>query len=115
MRDFLLTQALDGSPFLRELSQSDYLLKYEESVNPDALTTQWLKNESSYIWKIATLAFIDSNKRDWVTVLIGQQRDDKTMPTLIGNFSFEQGENDDIARTLGRVFTLLGQSDVVFS
>lgn len=87
---------------------------YQESVSPDALTSAWLDNRTSYIWKVGVLTVIDSNKCDWVHLVVGMQRDDKSDPIIIGELYFPQGENDDIARVLQRTIELLKPIHPVF-
>jgi len=108
--------------FLRDeagkLLETDYLppiVAYQEDVNPDAINGEaWLKNETSYIWKVGVLSIADGNKRDWAYLLIGHQRDEKYGCELIGKLYYSDGENDDPGRCLKRALKCAQDADIVF-
>ena len=87
--------------------ESYYSFDYSEDVNKDALSDKWLHNRTSYIYKVAVLAAIDSNKCDYAHVVIGTQRSDDSEPEIKGYFYFADGENDDMGRTIQRAFDML--------
>lgn len=81
---------------------------YEECINNDAIEgDKWLDNKTSYIWKVGVLCLTDSNKCDWVNVLVGVQRDKETEPYLVAKFYFPEGENDDCGRVINRAMRML--------
>lgn len=84
-----------------------YSFDYAENKNNDALTEKWLENRTSYIYKVGVLTAMDSNKCDFVHVVIGTQRDENSEPELKGYFWFGEGENDDMGRVIERAFELL--------
>lgn len=84
-----------------------YVFEFSESKNEDALTNKWLKNRTSYIYNVGVLAAIDSNKCDFVHVVIATQRGINSDPELKGYFYFNQGENDDMGRVIERAFELI--------
>lgn len=101
------------------LSQQNFykegaVFDYSESINEDALSEDWLKNRTSYIYKVGVLTAIDSNKCDWVYVVIGSQRHPKSPVQIIGILHFESGENDDIRSVIDRAVDLLNYSHPVF-
>jgi hypothetical protein len=81
--------------------------EYQEDINGDALTDEWLENETSYIHKVSVLCAIDRNKCDWVHVAIGTRRSEDSTPEAKGYFYFNEGENDDIRRVINRAINLL--------
>ena len=87
---------------------------YMEDVNPDALSDDWLENDTSYIYKVATLCAIDANKCDWVHVAIGTQRFENSEMEVKGVFYFSRGENDDMGRVVDRAFKLLQNTHPAF-
>lgn len=99
---------------LTEIDQSWTVWKYSEDVNPDALSDDWLKNETSYIHKVATLCAIDANKCDWVYIVIGVQRTEGSNMKVKGMFYFDEGENDDIGRVIERAMRMLKMAHPVF-
>ncbi len=80
--------------------------RYDENINVDALSDEWLKNGTSYIYKVGVLCAIDSNKCDWVWVAIGTQRSHSADIEVKGMFHFCEGENDDMGRTILRALEL---------
>jgi len=80
---------------------------YREDVNKDALSRDWLDKGTSYIYKVAIVLAIDSNKCDWVYAAIGTQRGDKSSPICLGTLHFAEGENDDMGRTIKRALELM--------
>lgn len=78
------------------------LQRYTESVNPDALSEAWLDNRTTYIWKVGVLSLIDSNKADFARIYIGHHRAPARPVELIGMLNWQDGENDDIGRSLRR-------------
>ena len=72
---------------------------YHEKVNDDALTDAWLENGTTYIWKVGILAQWDSNKCDHAYLFIGHERRPGNYQ-YIGMLFWEDGENDDIGRSL---------------
>lgn len=84
-----------------------YAFRFAESKNEDALTGAWLTSRTSYIYNVGVLAAIDSNKCDFVHVVIATQRGINSDPELKGYFYFNQGENDDMGRVIQRSFELL--------
>lgn len=101
--------------FLREKADelapldSDYpdCRSYQENVNDDALTDAWLENRTPFIWKVGVLAQWDSNKCDWMRVFIGHEREPGNRE-FIGMLHYQDGENDDIGRSLSRAVELAG-------
>ena len=92
-------------------------VKYSEHESPDAINGDaWLENQTSYIWKVATLGVVDGNKADWVHLYIGHQRDIGSQPEFIGELYWKDGENDDVGRCLRRYIETLetGLSHPVF-
>jgi len=81
--------------------------RYHQSINPDALTREWLDNRTSYIYKVGVLCAIDANKCDWVHVVIGVQRNESSPPEVKGMLYFDEGENDDIGRVMKRAVELM--------
>lgn len=81
--------------------------RYSENVNPDALTEDWLKSRTSYIYKVGVLAAIDANKCDWACIAIGTQREENSPVQVIGVLRFNEGENDDMGRVIKRATQLL--------
>lgn len=91
------------------------IVKYVEDVNPDAADGDaWLKNKTSYIWKIGVLSIADGNKRDWAYLFIGHQREPDARFELIGNLYWSDGENDDPARCLRRYLKCAADADILF-
>ena len=110
MKEFLLQKA-DLSEYLKEWCQ----IKYRENINPDAINGDaWLDKGTTYIWKVGVLAVIDANKCDWVQVLIGHQRSPDRPMEFIGKLNWQDGENDDIGRSLDRYLDLMRSMDTVF-
>lgn len=107
MRDELLKEF---DPKLAEYG----VIEYREDLNPDALTDAWLKNETSYIYKVGVLSLIDANKCDWIHLVIGIQRGKDSRVEIIGKLSFTDGENDDPGRVLKRAMRLLYDTHPVF-
>ena len=98
--------------FLEEIAKShgteDDRVTYTESVSADAINGDaWLENGTTYIWKVGILTKIDSNKCDWVNVFIAHQRDENATPQFIGHLHWQEGENDDIGRSLDRYLAIL--------
>lgn len=81
--------------------------KYSEDINKDALTDDWLENNTSYIYKVGVLLAIDYNKCDWVNIAIGTQRYENSNVELKGTFNFNKGENDDIGSVIDRAVNLI--------
>jgi len=73
--------------------------EYAENENTDALTDEWVKSGTTYIWKTGVLAQWDSNKCDHVKLFIGHERSPGHMQ-FIGVLCWSGGENDDIGRSL---------------
>ena len=86
---------------------------YSEDVNDDALSDAWLENQTSYIWKVGTLAQWDSNKCDYIHVFIGHERA-LGRYEFIGMLYYSSGENDDPGRCLRRYPECLAQLHPVF-
>jgi hypothetical protein len=88
---------------------------YQENVSHDAILGEtWLKNGTSYIWKVGVLSVADGNKTDWIDVYIGIKRNEESHPYIIGRLSFPDGENTDCGRVMKRVFKMLAMSNNVF-
>lgn len=81
--------------------------RYRENVNKDALSEDWLKSRTSYIYKVGVLCAIDANKCDWAYAVIGTQRSENSPVQIIGTLHFEEGENDDMGWVMKRVNHLL--------
>lgn len=89
-------------------------IQYHEDTNEDALDRDaWIRNRTSYIYRIGLLALIDANKCDWVTVLIGHERQPGQFE-FIGKLHWHDGENDDIGRSLGRYLKVMRWMHPVF-
>ena len=87
---------------------------YRENTNEDAINGEvWLANRTSYIYRVGVLAFIDANKCDWVTVLIGHEREPGRFE-FIGKLHWQDGENDDIGRSLERYLDVMKWMHPVF-
>lgn len=115
MKDFLKQILFNRNPHMIEADEEGgYFWKYSEDINPDALTEDWLEKRTSYIWKVAVLTAVDSNKLDFTHVAIGVQRDDKNLPELKGTFYFDEGENDDMGRVIHRAVSLLENMHNIF-
>ena len=96
------------SELLKKIGNPEYYsFDYSENKNNDALTDAWLDNRTSYIYKVAVMTAIDSNKCDFAHVVIGTQRGENSVPELKGYFYFGGGENDDMGRVIERAFKLL--------
>ena len=89
--------------------------EYNEHLNTDAISDAWIENNNSFIYRVGVLSAIDSNKCDWVHVIIGVERSKDTKFKVIGEFHFNQGENDDIGRVMDRSFYLIKNMHPVFS
>ena len=98
----------------KKIKPEYYSFEYSEDTNVDALSDDWLENRTSYIYKIGVLAAIDSNKCDFVHVVIASIRDENSTPEIKGYFHFDKGENDDMGRTIDRAFKLLQYMNSVF-
>lgn len=91
------------------------IVRYEESVNPDAANGgAWLESNTSYIWKVGVLSIADGNKRDWAYLLIGHQREPNARFEFIGKLYWSDGENDDPGRCLRRYVECAARADVLF-
>lgn len=88
--------------------------QYSENVNPDALSEDWLENQTSCIYKVSVLCAIDANKCDWVHVAIGTQRSENSEMEIKGVFYFNEGENDDMGRVIDRAFKLMQYTHPAF-
>lgn len=88
--------------------------RYEEDVNPDAVTNKWLESQTSFVWKVGVLSAIDANKCDWVHFALAIQKTPNAEIDIIGHFNFSDGENDDIGRVLKRMIECLNQIHPVF-
>ena len=73
-----------------------YTFDYKEDVNKDALTDDWIENRTSFIYKVGVLTAIDSNKCDFIHIVIGTQV-------------------DDVARVIDRAVNLLKSIHPVFN
>ena len=103
MEDFLKAQIKR----IYDIDDEYVSYKYESNLSPHALTDKWLKKKKSYIYEVSVLAAIDSNKCDYVYIVIGVKRSDKSESELKGTFYFSEGENDDMGRVLKRAFKLI--------
>lgn len=110
MKKFLKNHLESISDFPKDWTTWDYA----EDVNPDALSEDWLENQTSYIYKVGVLTAIDANKCDWVKVAIGFQRGENSNIEIKGVLNFRDGENDDIGRVLERAVNLLKGMHPVF-
>lgn len=90
-----------------------YHVCYTENISSDALTGDWLANGNSYIWKIGVLAATDQNKCDFVRVFIAHERKPNRFD-YIGELYWQDGENDDIGRSLARYISILENMHPVF-
>lgn len=113
LKEFLLNKAREIRPEIFDETWPD-VLRYSENINPDAINGEaWLKNKTSYIWKVGVLATWDSNKFDYSTVFIGHERE-PGRSEFIGYLHWADGENDDIGRCLVRYLNLLQSEHPVF-
>ena len=110
LKDFLTAKADELAPL--DESWPDRR-DYAENENPDALTDDWLENETSYIWKVGVLAQTDSNKCDWARLFIGHEREPGQCE-FIGMLYWQGGENDDINRSLRRYIDVASQASYLF-
>ena len=102
MEDFLKQELLKKIE-----AEEYYAFDYNENVNQDALTEEWLENNTSYIYKVGVMTAVDNNKCDFAHIAIATQRCDKSNPELKGYFHFNKGENDDMGLVLERAFELI--------
>ena len=102
MEDFLRNELLN-----KIINPNYYSFDYLENTNIDALSEDWLENNTSYIYKVAVMTAIDVNKCDFVHIVIGTQRKIISEPELKGYFYFSEGENDDMGEVIKRAFNLL--------
>ena len=87
---------------------------YQASTNPDAIEgDRWLENGTSYIWRIGVLAQIDSNKCDYARLFIAHEREPGWFE-FIGELYWQDGESDDIGRSLARYLDCARQMHPVF-
>ena len=110
MKEFLTKQLKELHTLENEYTSWDY----QENINPDALSEDWLKNGTSYIYKVGVVTAIDNNKCDWVHVIIGVQRKFNSTPEVKGSFYFCNGENDDIKNVIKRSVELMRSIHPVF-
>lgn len=102
MKDFLKQELLG------KISDPKYYsFDYLDNVNNDVPNNVWLENQTSFIYKVAVMTAIDSNKCDFAHVVIGTQRYKDSEPELKGYLYFCEGENDDMGRVIERAFRLL--------
>lgn len=113
LRDFLEGHARAETALADAIAHGDAFLRYAEDQNDDALTDAWLEKRTSYIWRVGTLAVIDSNKRDWAILFVGHEREPGKLE-LIGRLNYVDGENDDPGRSLQRIALCAAQADIVF-
>jgi hypothetical protein len=112
MKEFLIEYARKKCSDL----ESVYNIQYKEDVNDDAINgDKWLDKGTSYIWKVGVLALIDSNKCDFVRVIIAHQRTNNHDIEIIGELYWSDGENDDIGRCLDRYLECLRCLHLVFT
>ena len=87
---------------------------YAEDVNPAAIDgDRWLKERTSFIWKVGVLAQWDSNKCDYARLFIGHEREPGNC-AFIGCLFWRGGENDDIGRCLPRYLRIAQRLHPVF-
>jgi hypothetical protein len=115
MKEILINHLCERYPQFKEYEgEGHYFTHYIEDVNEDALTDEWLNKGTSYIYKVGVFAAIDSNKCDYLHIVIGTQRDDVSTPEIKGYFYFSEGENDDVARVMSRAMRCLERMHPVF-
>lgn len=85
-------------------------IQYVEHANDGVLDDGWMVDGSSFIWKVGLLAVVDSNKADWVKVLIATEHQPGCVE-MMGKMDFPKGVNDDVGRVLNRVFSLFTKLD----
>ena len=107
MEQFLKEELLKKINDDNDDNEKYYSFYYSENNNKDALTNEWLDNQTSFIYKVSVMVAIDNNKCDFAHVVIGVQRSEKSQPELKGYFYFSGGENDDMGRVIDRAFKLL--------
>lgn len=111
LQDFLRQKAGDKL----ESEMIAPIVSYREDINPDAADGDaWLKNRTSYIWKVGVLSIADGNKRDWGYLLIGHQRMPDAECEFIGELYWRDGENDDPGKCLKRYVRCAEMADVLF-
>jgi len=88
-------------------NSENYTFNYLEDNNLDVINNTWLENRTSYIYKVAVMTAIDSNKCDFAHVVIVTQRSINAKPELKGYLYFREGENDDMGAVIQRAFELL--------
>jgi hypothetical protein len=101
MKDFLIKEweKQSGRKFDREI----YDVQYFEDINEDVDDKDtWLERGTSFIYKVCSLSFTDSNKCDFAHVILGMQRNKDSEPIYCGYLYFKQGENDDPGSVLTR-------------
>lgn len=103
--DFIQAQAKEVFPELFDETESFHPnTVYRETVSPDALTDDWLKNNTTYIYKVGVYIVMDDNKMDWLYAFYGYQRREHGGFEFLGYLNFPQGENDDMKSTFGSIF-----------
>lgn len=78
--------------------------KYEEDIS----------DGRSFIHRVSVATAIDSNKCDWIYIVIGIQRSENSDFEIKGFMNFRRGEDDDPGRVLGRMAICLERTDIVF-
>ena len=106
MKNYLKEYLFLNYPDVKEY-ENYYNFYYSENENRDALTNDWLDNKTSYIYKVGVLCAIDSNKCDFVHVVIGSQRAEYSEAEFKGYFYFKDGDNDDMGKTLERALEVM--------
>ena len=99
---------------LKKDNEDWYSTQYIESINKDAITDDWLDNNTTYIYNVGVLALWDSNKCDYAYAFIGHQRNENQNFQFIGMLKWKNGENDDIGRSLAKYVELLTKTHPIF-
>lgn len=86
---------------------------FDMSESPDALSGNWLNKRTSYIWRVGVLAQWDSNKCDYARIFVGHERAPGKLE-FIGMLYYQDGENDDIGRSLQRIVNIAGNIHPAF-
>ncbi len=109
--EFIKVSAQEAFPELFARNEHFHPIeKYRERVNRDALSDDWLKNRTTYIYKVGVYIVMDDNKMDWLYAFYGMQRRETGGFEFLGYLNFPQGENDDMARTFDSIFDMIKNS-----
>lgn len=110
LEQFLRTKADELAPIDEDWPDCR---SFKLNENPDALSDDWLTSQTSYIWRVGVLAQWDSNKCDYARIFVGHEREPGKLE-FIGMLHYQDGENDDIGRSLQRIVDVAGDIHPAF-